>query len=382
MNSRLLAFCFVWPLCAGSIELRPGTTFRIAEKMVTIQRVENLPYVQSEYTKRFHFDSADNPKLKELRERYHLDSVVAAGTNEFQRQILLNDWAHRQFKKFGRPSSGARGALQVLDGVQRGDSFFCAQYAEVLASAAASLGWNDRLLALRRHQGVNARGGSTEHTTTEIWSNQYGKWIMLDPTSNMYLERDGTPLNAWEIREEWFYRSGTNLTFVMGKERTRYRKKDLPIFLERFADFGDLTVDPDELDKYGFIGYIPNTNLMDAGNDYGQMFIVKDQLCAGTKWHERVLPKHPESEPYFPINQSAMGLSVSGDHLEVTLKTFTPNFRTFELRRDGGEWHTTPPNFPCELHEGSNVLEIHAVNQLGVTGPLTRVETVVHGNHE
>jgi hypothetical protein len=39
---------------------------------------------------------------------------------------------------------------------------------------------------------------------------------MLDPTSNMYLQRGGVPLNAWEIREEWFYRDGSNLVFVVG----------------------------------------------------------------------------------------------------------------------------------------------------------------------
>ncbi len=45
------------------------------------------------------------------------------------------------------------------------------------------------------------------------------------------------------------------------------------------ACFSDLTVPADELCKYGFIGYIPNTDLMDSGPDYGRMFIVKDHLC-------------------------------------------------------------------------------------------------------
>lgn len=126
-------------------------------------------------------------------------------------------------------------------------------YVEVLVSAAASLGWVDQSLALRRHQGVNKVGGSTEHSVTEMWSNQHRKWVMFDPTSNMTLETNGVPLNAWEIRQEWFYRGGTNLVFVVGKERKKYRKANLPIVLGRFPNFGELTVEPDELDKYGFI---------------------------------------------------------------------------------------------------------------------------------
>ena len=64
---------------------------------------------------------------------------------------------------------------------------------------------------------------------------------MLDPTSNLYVEKDGVPLNAWEIREEWFEHDGDGLVFVVGKERRRYRKSELPVSLGRFEGFGDLT---------------------------------------------------------------------------------------------------------------------------------------------
>ena len=50
--------------------------------------------------------------------------------------------------------------------------------------------------------------------------------------------------------------------------------------------------------EYGFTAYIPNTNLMDAGPDYGKMFIVKDALCDGTRWHERTVPSNPAVDPY------------------------------------------------------------------------------------
>jgi hypothetical protein len=228
------------------------------------------------------------------------------------------DWTHRQFRKFGHPSAECKGALEILKAIDAGHTFFCSQYAQVLVSCAASLGWVDRPLALRRHQGV-AKGGSTEHSSTEIWSNQYRKWVMLDPTSNMYLETNGVPLNAYEIRQQWFYQDGTNLVFVIGKERKRYKKSDLPIVLEYFAGFGDLAVSPDELDKYGFTAYIPNTDLMDSGFDYAKMFIVKDKLCDGTRWHVRTVPANPATDPYFPIDQVALGLRVEGGHLIATL---------------------------------------------------------------
>jgi len=362
--------------CAAE-SLKPGATLEVNGQKATLTKFDALPFVESEYTKRFKFDQFENPKLKELRERYYLEEVVGSGKDEFDRQVLLNDWAHKQFKKFGQPSTNAHGALEILTGIEQGHSFFCSQYAQLLVSSAASLGWVDRPLALRRHQGVAKVGGSTEHSVTEIWSNQHRKWVMLDPTSNMFLERDGVPLSAFEIRQEWFYKDGTNLTFVIGKERKKYKKSDLPIFLQRFANFGDLAVNPDELDKYGFTAYIPNTDLMDSGFDYARMFIVKDQLCDGTKWHVRTYPANPAEDPYFPIDQAAMSLSAEDGKIKVALKTMTPNFKRFEVRFDGGEWRPAEESFVWNVHPSSNRIEARTLNKFGVNGPVSAAELEV-----
>ena len=370
----LAASSMLWSSQMCAEELLLNAEFDLMGRSATLTKLDCLPYLESEYTKRFKFDASSNSKLKDLRERYRLDEVVASGKDEFDQQVLLMNWTHRRFKKFGRPSTEAKGALEILQAIEGGHSFFCTQYGQVLVSAAASLGWVDRALALRRHQGVNKNGGSTEHTTTEIWSNQYGKWVMLDPTSNMYLEKAGVPLNAWEIRQEWFYNEGKDLTIVVGKERKRYRKRDLPIYLATFAGFGDLTIDPDELDKYGFIGYIPNTDLMDSGFDYGGMFIVKDALCDGTKWHTRKLPDHPATDPYFPLGQSAVGLTTTDGKLMVSLTTMTPNLKRFESRIDGGNWKPVIEKFSWDVQAGTNRLEVRTVNAFGVRGPISTAE--------
>ena len=351
--------------------LKEGATVDLGGCKAALTQLDSLPGVESDYTKRFKFDSHDNPKLKELRERYKLDEVIASGRDEFEKQVLLMDWTHRQFKKFGTPSTNATSALDILNGIAQGHTFYCSHYAHVLVSAAASLGWVDRELALRRHQGVSKVGGSTEHSSTEIWSNQHRKWVMLDPTSNMYLEKAGVPLNAYEIRQEWFCHAGTNLIFVIGKNHKRYRKSDLPVFLQRFAGFGDLAVNPDELDKYGFTGYIPNTDFMDSREDYARMFIVQDQLCDGTKWHVRTVPANPAVDPYFPIGQAALSLVVEKGTIHGVLKTLTPNFKRYEIQTDGSEWKSSADEFGWNVHPGANRLAVRTVNQFGVTGPVS-----------
>ncbi|MFT5124709.1 MAG: N-acetylneuraminic acid mutarotase [Kiritimatiellia bacterium] len=355
-----------------------GRVFDLGDgRRALVSQLECLPFVDDAYSQRFRFDRFENPKLKELRTRYKLDEVIASGQTEFEQQVRLMDWTHQQFKKFGQPSTKAFGALEILRDIGEGQTFFCSQYVQVLVSAAASLGWVDRPLALRRHQGVNKVGGSTEHSTTEIWSNQYGKWVMLDPTSNLYVTRDGLPLNAVEIRTEWFYHGGTNLRFVIGKEQKAYRASELPVVLKNFAGFGELALHPDEMDKYGFIGFIPNTDYLDNGPDYGNMFIVQDDLCKGTAWHTRPIPENPAVDPYFPIGQASLSLSVEKGMIRCALRTFTPNYSRFERRLDEGDWHPADATFAWDVVDGANRVEVRTVNAFGITGPISTAMLVV-----
>jgi hypothetical protein len=59
--------------------LTQGTTIELNGRKATLTRLDTLLYVESEYTKRFKFDSYHNPKLKELREHYRLAEVIASG---------------------------------------------------------------------------------------------------------------------------------------------------------------------------------------------------------------------------------------------------------------------------------------------------------------
>jgi hypothetical protein len=124
---------------------------------------------------------------------------------------------------------------------------------------------------------------------------------------------------------------------------------------------------------YAFIGYIPNTNFMDGGPNYGKMFIVQDKLCEGTKWHKRTIPADPASDPYFPIGQSALSLAPDGDGLRVTVKTMTPNFKTYLMRIDDGEWKPADDSFDWKPRGQASRLEVKTVNRFGVQGPVSTV---------
>lgn len=209
-----------------------GKAVPMAAGTATLISVETLPWVTNEYSDRFRYESADNPKLAALRKRHSLDAVVTPGKDEFQKQLLLMDWTHRQFRKFGQPTSDARGAAEILAGIEA-----------------------------------------------------------------------------------------------------------------------------------------ENTDLMDSGYDYGKMFIVKDGLCDGTRWHERKVPAQPLVEPYFPIGQAALRILEEGGRVVVQIDTLTPNLARFEVRLDGGDWVERPARWAWDLRPGRNRMEARTVNRFGVTGP-------------
>jgi hypothetical protein len=89
------------------------------------------------------------------------------------------------------------------------------------------------------------------------------------------------------------------------------------------------------------------------------------------------VPANPATDPYFPIGQAAISLTVEGGKLNVALKTLTPNFERYEVRTDGGGWQTSNDKFEWNVHPGANLLEARTVNGFGVTGPVSTAQLAV-----
>jgi hypothetical protein len=353
---------------AGLEAKRAGDTFALGSRQVTVREMDVTPVVRNEYSKVFDFDCFANLRCQQLRRQEKLDDVVAKGASEFDKQVLLMDWTYKRFKLFGAPSAKPGNVLEILRAVDEGNSFNCGYYADVLQAALGSEGWVVRAIGLK---GAKSDGNGSEHSILEVWSSQYRKWIVLDPTLNIYFEKGGVPLNAYEIRQEWFYNKGKDLVIVIGAERERHTTADLPIVRATHKGFGNLGINGDSLGKFLYIAYQPTTR--DGKPDYANMFITKDQLCEGVQYHTRKNPADPAHEPYWPMCQAALALTPSGDSkLDVAADTVTPDFADYRWRVDGGDWRQGPPG-QWTLHEGSNSLEVVSVNKFGREGVPSKV---------
>ena len=162
----------------------------------------------------YQWEDLHHPKLKELRETYKLDQVVRSGATEYERQILLKNWVHNILprgdpKKLYYDSS----SLEIL--VDAGKRMYCTQYAFTYLQCALALGWQSRKLSIDWDHGKSQI--DRHHGIVDVWSKDFNKWYCIDPDNNINFEKEGTPLNSLEVRNEWISDNAVHIQGVAGR---------------------------------------------------------------------------------------------------------------------------------------------------------------------
>jgi len=360
-----------------------------AEKLprkLQVTHYQNGKIIKSSHS--FRYENIDHPKLKELRERYNLDKVIKRGETEFQKFILLRNWVSSRWDHgwdYEKMKVPPKDALEILKEAKRGKEFSCGFYAKTFTQCALSLGYQARILSIGKdisHIPLNElwKEVNIGHSVPEVWSNEYNKWIIMDPDLNAHYEKDGVPLNAYEIRCAWLKGKWKEVKFIQGKplpaiitNPNKYfeeAKRELKIFTRYNA-----------MDYYYRIG-------MELRNDY----LSSDESAPRLQWVDKFSPPQllPYSgvparniywteniqDMYWNLNQTFINLECLGDNystLKVSLKTFTPNFSKFLVKIDKREWQGCENSFSWPLKEGENTIQARAMNKSGIKGPISKI---------
>lgn len=145
----------------------------------------------------FRFERPD--ALRPLRETWDLDAVVAPGGNDFERWTRLMHWARDRFPHAPNPNAPDSQAFDgaALLGALHGDGgYLCGTIAPLLVQAVTAMGGHARRVDLRFTPGDS-------HVVTEVWSQHYGKWLVLDPDYDVFFTVDGVPQHAIELHRLW-----------------------------------------------------------------------------------------------------------------------------------------------------------------------------------
>jgi len=305
----------------------------------------------------FHYQPANNERLLRLRKQHRLDEVVGPGQDEFAKMVLLRDWLHQRWQYGAAKNVDFNfNALDILERAQTGEVFFCSEYATTIVQAAASLGWTGRYI------------GIEGHVTAEIWSNQWKKWVVMDPSFNVHLEFSGIPQNALELRSLWLAGKGPEVRAVLGPSGVTN---------------GTSNVNPHNLIKKFDQIYVRMRNDW-FSNRLPHWHPLSNSIMNGVEWvdgksPDSILISRETSDPrdlYWELNTVDIGVQIDKENsgrILVGFDTITPNFSHFLLKIDGKEQQWKASTFTWRLRPGKNRLEVVPVNAFGVSGSVSHM---------
>lgn len=329
----------------------------------------------------FEYEDPMHPRMAALRKKYRLEEVVAGGKTEFEKQRLLRGWVSRQWKwhpvEANYPAWDADEILTRKDG-------FCVQFAVAFMQCAISLGWQTRFV-FGSHPGSGAGG----HEVCEVWSNDYRKWVVMDPNQDEHYvdPTSGEPLSMLETHDRLlrnYYPGGKAANW---ENRPAGYKASPEISVRKGPDAAPWEPEPGKWPDWTHwlhIKYMPRNNFyahpLPAPRAQGFHWDWPDYWC----WTDAQTPIEWQyhsfvgrrSDLEWTLNQVVFDAApgAAPGEIRVQMGTFTPGFETFLVRRDGQAWEPAGKSLAWKLHAGRNRLEMRVRAKMGVLGPVSFLE--------
>ena len=345
----------------------PELTGVTVKAKLDIQTTESPPTVRdlcSEHIVRrshpFAYQLADEPRLTMLRERWRLDHVVQGAGTEFEKILRLKRWTRQQWE-----NGWDRGALEfvppwdaaiVLELASRKLSLgMCTHYASTFVQACLAVGLNARVVII------------SCHCVAEVWSNEHRKWVLMDPgcdfddgrKGSRHFERYGVPMSALDLHRAHISQDFNGIVECNDPERFGGTLQENVALYRQFCT----TV------RNNFL-----TSLLPEEPEHGAIAYTYD---GHVWWRSEAMPlpqfsttSRREGDFQWTLNQTEIYLQQGPepDALEVLLDTVTPNFETYLVQIDDGEWEEKEERFIWILSTGTDTLRVKTRNAFGLEG--------------
>lgn len=320
-------------------------------------------------------DAFDHPRLQLLRSREKLDEVTAGARTEFQAALRLRAWAHRQWQTGGPFHYPPWDAVEILDLARQNDNRgFCAQYAVVFLQACQSMGIHARYVDL------------SGHFVVAIWSDDFNRWVVMDPTNDLHYERYGIPMRGGEVHRAYVSSDVAGIEQVDSNGNRRPVTRD---DLEHYRLYAIDTAanqlsDPVEVRINGAWTTLAHADdyrtYPKVGRD--QMVVESEFLAwrpAGATGEGETFPQRPQSQNpddfRYALNQAVILLAnerlLNRVLKVVLLNPNGPTFQRFQVRSDESKaWVPAPAaTIKWLLHPGTNEMRARIETRDGWTGP-------------
>jgi hypothetical protein len=313
-----------------------------------------------------------DPLLEQLASREHLRDVVAGAPRQLDQIQRLRDWVNAQWPD-GNPSPYPPwNALTVLDWIRAGKTGgFCGQYAQVFLQSLAALGFTARYVE------IGSRDNPYAHYVTEVWSNEFDKWVVMDPDFNGYFERDGVPLSALEIHDAFVSPALTDVVPVFAEARPGHATPttwphgtaELYYYLRYHLNANQLSK-PDEnpFDRFDdMIAFadprVPSWEVSTVASIY-----PKEQLTRRSVGDARLVSAKLNQVQL--ILRSATATRLTIDLRDNVLQRASYQYRLIPTAATAGAWQSVlQPTLVVPMPDHGALVEVRGVNIRGVAGP-------------
>ena len=301
-------------------------------------------------------------KLRQLRDAEGFKDILHQG--QLDLFLKLCDWTHRQWKTSVPDPYPLSNAIDILADIRSGKTGgFCGQYAYVLADVLKAMGF----FAVRYVELWSGKGES--HFVVEIWSDQFAKWMILDPAENLFYawQNSDQPANALEIREARL-RPGS----------VRARAASLP-----HIDLAD-----QKMHLYANFAVSTRSDLMRSTRpltvqDRFDMFVFfKDGATDPAAFNGQIPYAHSTTrvaDIYFDCNYVRVEHRIDKKRNTIAFAFFTDgsmfNFDSFAISTDNGKsWERIQGEYRVPVPGQTRSFWVTAVNMAGRFGRPTPVE--------
>jgi hypothetical protein len=330
------------------------------------------------------FEDLTSPKFKAFREKYMLDTVFHGEEDEFKRMLLLRNWIRTviDISDFEDSYPGDDFADKILDAGLKGQGFHCGHYKIVQNAVMNSYGYVTRCLGA----GPGVKGGPDgHHGINEIWSNKFHKWFLSDAKYNHHFEKDGIPLSALEIREEYLKNKAADIVLLEGPDR-------MPIDGDGLANSKGVveqwskarfaqTYTWIEWEAFNnrFTEWPNNGDAVSHLNMYADDYFKNNTWIWDGKAHwayktEFMIPIADRNALEWTPNTVKADIKIDGEKAIVKLHSSTPNLKSYQMKLSTeGEWADVADSLAVELKLDRNELSFRTVNLAGVSGVPSKV---------
>jgi hypothetical protein len=324
-----------------------------------IVRVLAVHSASEPHVPEFQFERWNNEILADLRRTYSFERLFHSSRPDYPSLLAMSEWVASRLQPGANDPTLAThfDARQVLDRASRGERFTCGTFAWTLIQILGSIGINARLVELEAADGAS-------HSIVEAWCDDLGKWLVLDPFTNLTVELHGVPLDALEVHDLWQNGGWREITLrpANGGPRIADMEK-LEDFLRLYEHF-DVRM-RNNVGSTSYPRWHPKANrVMSAFEWNGD---------GEGRWFYRISVRD-SARLYFPLKSTALRWSwASPDpsgrpELDVRLATCSANFESFLYSKDGRHWRMIPNHIAIRPPSGRDTLRFAARNRGGRVG--------------